>query len=637
MDDSTVCPFCAVGCRLAPGEDGRAAGREGPANPDGRLCAKGIQAFRAFDDDDRLTEPLVRRDGELVPADWATALDRVAEGFWTVLDTHGPDALAFLGAPHCTNEENYLLGKLARSLGTNNVDNRARACHAVAAGAMRERLGWPAMSNSLADLAEADLILVVGANPADQQPIAFDSYIRPAVDGGATLVHVDPRANRTTRKASVHLAPHPGTDALVVSLLCAAVLDAGLADEAFVEARTTGFAAFADSLGDLDAERDAETAGVDPETVREVGRQVGEADRLAVVAGTGVESDHGGTTTPDALVNLLLLTGNLGRPGTGMNLFRGLNNEQGAVDAGCVPDALPGHESVTDPAARERIAAEWGVEPPGSPGLPEGEALAAFGEDVHGVLVVGENPAVSKHDEAWVEERLDGLDALAVADVVHTETTARADVVLPAAVATEKRGTVTNMDRQVQRLQPTSEPPGAARTDFAILRALGRRLAPGEFDYAGPDEAFAELRRVAPPYAGVDPDGETGPWRWPDGERVLYRDSFRTGDGRAPFVPVSSGEGEEGSGLYLVAGSRVGGFAAAERADRRLHLNATDADERGVADGDSVVVEGEGVTVETEAAVGSDVRPGTAYLHADAADPLVRRGASRVEVRPARE
>ncbi len=633
MDDSTVCPFCAVGCRLAPGEEGRAVGREGPANPDGRLCAKGIQAFRAFENDDRLTEPLVRRDEDLTPVDWETALDRVARGFRSVLDTHGPDALAFLGAPHCTNEENYLLGKLARTLGTNNVDNRARACHAVAAGAMRERLGWPAMSNSLADLPEADLILVVGANPADQQPIAFDSYVRPAVDDGTTLVHIDPRANRTTRKASIHLAPHPGTDALVVSLLCAIVLDSGLADREFIEQRTTRFGAFADSLKELDIKRDAERAGLDAERVEEVGRLVGEADRAAVVAGTGVETDHDGTTTPDALVNLLLLTGNLGRAGTGMNLFRGLNNEQGAVDAGCVPDALPGHESVTDSAARERLAQEWGIEPPAIPGLPEGEALEAFGQSVRGVLVVGENPAVSKHEEEWVTERLNALDTLAVADVVHTETTARADVVLPAAVATEKRGTATNMDRQVQRLQPTSDPPGAAWTDFAILRALGRRLAPRGFGYTDPDEAFAELRRVAPSYADIDPDGESGPRRWPDGERVLYRDSFRTDDGRAPFVPVRSGDSEEKSGLYLVAGSRVGGFAAAERADRRLHLNVADARERGIADGDPVVVESEGITVETEAAVGRDVRPGTAYLHADAADPLVRQGASRVEVR----
>jgi formate dehydrogenase major subunit len=638
---STVCPFCAVGCRLAPGRGDRAVGREGPANPDGRLCAKGIEAFRAFDADERLTEPRVRRNGELVPATWAEALDRVAGTFGRIVDEDGADALAFLGAPHCTTEENYLLGKLARTLGTNNVDNRARACHAVASGAMRDRLGWPAMSNSLTDLAEADLVLVVGANPADQQPIAFDAYLRPAVDAGTALVHVDPRANRTTRKASVHLAPHPGTDALTVSLLCAVVLEEGLADRAFLEARTTGFEAFADSLGDLDVERDAGTAGLDPDTVREVGRAVGEADRAAVVVGTGVETEQGeGTiTTPDALVNLLLLTGNLGRRGTGMNLFRGLSNEQGAVDAGCVPDALPGHRPVGDTVARERLAAEWGLQPPAEPGLSEGELLAAFGDTVRGALVVGENPAVSKHDQAWIDDRLGSLELLAVADVVDTETTARADVVFPAAVATEKAGTVTNMDRQVQRLHPASEPPGRARTDFAVLRALGRRLSPAGFDYERPSEAFAELCRVAPCYEGIDPDGRDGPRRWPEGEPVLYREGFRTAeaDGRAPFVPATVGTVEPGEGLYLVAGSRVGGFAVAERADRRLHLHEADAAERGVGDGDAVLVEGEGTAVEAVAAVGTGVRQGTVFLHADVADPLVRAGAGRVELRPAGE
>jgi formate dehydrogenase major subunit len=631
---STVCPFCAVGCRLAPGPDDRAVGREGPANPDGRLCAKGIEAFRAFDPDERLTRPRVRRDGALVAVDWDRALDEAADALGGVAAAHGPDALAFLGAPHSTTEENYLLQKLARTLGTNNVDNRARACHALAAGAMRDRLGLPASTNSLADLAEADLVLVVGANPADRQPVAFDGPVRSAVTGGATLVHVDPRANRTTRAASVHLAPRPGTDALVASLLCAVVLDAGLADRAFVDARTTGFEAFADSLAGLDVAAGAARADVDPETVRAVGRAVGEADGVAVVVGTGVETD-GPTTTPDALVNLLLLTGNLGRRGAGLHLFRGLQNEQGAVDAGCVPDALPGHRPVTDEAARDRLAAEWGVAPPAEPGLPESALLASFGDGVRGALVVGENPVVSKRDPEWVESRVDALDALVVADVTETETTERADVVFPARVATEKRGTVTNLDRQVGRLRPVAEPPGAARSDFAVLRALGRRLVPGAFGDAGVAATFDEFRRVAPPYAGVDPDD--GPVRWPGGEAVLYRDAFATDDDRAAFVPVTVARDEttDDGRLALVAGSRAGGFAVAERTDPRVHLHADDAAARSVADGDRVVVAGSGARVETTAAVGSDVRRGTAYLHADAADPLVRQGVDRVTVRPA--
>jgi formate dehydrogenase major subunit len=195
------------------------------------------------------------------------------------------------------------------------------------------------------------------------------------------------------------------------------------------------------------------------------------------------------------------------------------------------------------------------------------------------------------------------------------------------------------MDRQVQRLHPASEPPGRARTDFAVLRALGRRLSPAGFDYERPSEAFAELCRVAPCYEGIDPDGRDGPRRWPEGEPVLYREGFRTAeaDGRAPFVPATVGTVEPGEGLYLVAGSRVGGFAVAERADRRLHLHEADAAERGVGDGDAVLVEGEGTAVEAVAAVGTGVRQGTVFLHADVADPLVRAGAGRVELRPAGE
>jgi len=638
--DSTVCPFCAVGCRLAPGRDGRAVGREGPANPDGRLCAKGIEAFRAFEESERLTRPRVRRDGGLVPVDWATALDAAVDALGGVLDARGPGALAFLGAPHCTTEENYLLQKLARTLGTNDVDNRARACHGLAAGAIRRRLGYPAMTNSLDDLATADLILVVGANPATQQPVAFDGAVRAAANDGATLVHVDPRANETTRTADVHLAPRPGTDALLASLLCAVVVESGLVDREFVAARTTGFDALADSLAGLDVGRGAAVAGVDADAVRRVGRAVGEADRAAVVVGTGVETTGLGTTTPDALLNLLLLTGNLGRPGTGMNLFRGLANEQGAVDAGCVPDALPGHRPVTDAAARDRVADEWGVAPPADPGRPESDLLAAFGDDVRGALVVGENPVVSKRDREWVAERVDGLDALVVADVVETETTERADVVLPACAATEKRGTVTNLDRQIGRLGPLADPPGAARPDFEILRALGRRLSPAPFDHDDPADAFAELCRVAPVYDGIDPDGEDGPQRWPDGEATLYRDGFATDDGRAPLVPVDpdATAAPGGEGLVLVAGSRAGGFAATERTDERLHLHEDDAGARGIRDGDAVTVTGaddDAPTVETRAAVGRAVRPGTAFLHADPADPLVRRGVERVEVRPA--
>jgi formate dehydrogenase major subunit len=675
-DAGSVCPFCAVGCRVRYDADsGRARGVTGAAvNRRGELCPKGVAAFDGLDED-RLTEPLVRRDGTLEPASWTEAYDRIEAGFGGVLDEHGPDALAFLGAPHCTNEENYLFQLLARALWTNNVDNRARLCHDATAAAMEARLGSVGMTNTLADLAAADAFLVIGSNPAARQPVAFDSYVRPAVDDGATLVHVDPRANETTRLADHHLAPRPGADALVVALLIDTVLREGLTDERFVTERTTGFAAFTASMADFDARRAAGRAGVDLGAVREAARAFGRADRAAVIAGTGVEPDDGrtaattGTTTADALLDLLLLTGNLGERGTGFNLFRGLNNEQGASDAGVLPHRLPGGQPVTDPEARARVAEVWGIEPPAEPGRNELDLVQGFGDSVRGVYVLGENPAVTKLDDQSVARGLDSLEFLLVQDVAPTATTEHADVVLPASAWAEKAGTVTNLDRQVQRMQPMTAPPGNARRDFAVLRELGRRLTDQAFDYEGPAEVFAELTRVNPDYAGMSYEGVgRGGQRWPfpagaeEGVEVLHRERFANGDRRAPFGSAVDPGRFDGDGrgtgsaldgdapgvddrLALLTGSRRGEFTsgttgpagARGAVDGGLGVHPADADARAVADGERVVVEGCNARVRATATHTESVRRGTVHLHASVAEPLVGEGRTRVRLVPARD
>ncbi len=644
--DGSVCPLCGVGCRLRPRSDEhdqpgdanpRARGVAGPANPNGRLCRRGVGAFDVADGR-RLTRPSVRVDGEREAASWGVAYDRVVERLTAVRDEWGPDAVAVLGAPHCTNEENYLLQKLARALGTNNVDNRSRLCHVTSTRTLAERLGWPATTNGLADLREADLILVAGANPAERQPVAFNSFVRPAVDAGATLVHVDPVGNRTTRLADVHLAPRPDADATVFDLLSAGVLDEGGVDRAFVDERTSGFEPFAAALRDLDEERVLAAAGVEAAALDRVAGLVADADRVAAMVGTGVE---GGPSAPAALLHLLLLTGNLGRPGTGIHVLRGLANEQGATDAGCAPDRLPGHQPVSNPAARERVAAEWGFEPPAEPGATATDLLAAFGSDVRAALVVGENPAVSKRERDWVSRRLSALETLVVVDIAASETTDHADVVLPAAAGVEKAGTFTNLERRVQRSRPTAAPPGAARPDFEILRDLGRRLFPetGWFDYEGVAEAFDEWTRVAPTHAGVsfadlDPAGR----QWPfDEDGVLYRERFETADGRAAFGSVqpivTPGAAD---GLVLVTGGRTSEFQA-DPSERALRLHPTDASERNVDPGAQALVGAGETTVEATARVDEDVRPGTVYLPATVADPLLRREATTVAVEPAAE
>ncbi|RRJ29569.1 molybdopterin oxidoreductase family protein [Halocatena pleomorpha] len=619
----SVCPLCAVGCRLAHSEGGRAKGREGPANPNGRLCQKGATAFEAVHADDRLTTPLVRHNGDLVPTDWSTALDRVGSDFETVCDANGPDALAFFGAPRCTNEENYLLQKLARTLGTNNVDNRARLCHTSAATALENRFGWPASTNRLADLTSADLLLVVGANPAIQQPVAFDAFIRPAVADGTTLIHVDPRRNETTRIADQHITPRPGTDALCFHLICALLVEHGYIDASFINDRTKDYEAWKASLSDIDIDAGKRTTGVDTETLFELADRIGTADRVAVAGGTGIEDSGDASSTADALLNMLLLTGNVGRPGTGFTLLRGLNNEQGAVDMGCRPDTLPGHQSLTNDAARRRVADVWGVEPPSTPGHNEHEALDAFGTAVHGALVVGENPAIEKRDADLVTSQLDALETLVVLDVFPSETMEHADIVLPAAIGLEKTGTVTNLDRRVQWLSVATSPPGMARTDYAILAALGKRLVGSGFAPPDPEAAFDELRAVNPLYEKL-PD--TADERWPvDNDSPLYADGFATHDGKAPFMPLTQVVAlPTDDELVLVVGSRAGGFEVEHTVDNRIRLNVDDATVRGIEDGDRVVVATGDSTVMTTAAVGDAVREGTAYLHADVADPLVR-------------
>jgi formate dehydrogenase major subunit len=633
----TVCPLCAVGCRLEPGEGARARGVAGPANPNGRLCRKGVGAFDG--DEERLTEPAVRQDGSLRAVSWETALDRAVTALQDVADAHGPDALAFLGAPHCTNEENYLLQKLARSFGTNNVDNRARLCHVSMARTLAERVGWPASTGGLSGLAEADVIVVAGANPAERQPVAFNSFVRPAVTAGATLVHVDPVGNRTTRLADVHLAPHPGQDRVVFDLLCARLAGVEEAvDRAFVSDRTRGYESFASSLSDIDTARARSIAGIDSDGLDRVVAAIADADRVAVLTGTGI--DGTGATAPGALVNLLLMTGNFGRPGSGLYILRGLANEQGAVDAGCAPDRLPGHQPVSDPDARDRVAAESGVRPPSAPGVTARELLDGFGDSIRGALVVGENLAVSKRDAQWLEHRLGGLDALVVLELAATETTRHADVLLPAAKGTEKDGTITNLERRVQRLHAVRAPPGSARSDFAILTAVGQRAFGGDlFAYSTPADVFDELVRVAPTHRGLTVEALGGTGRlWPadaatDG--TLYRETFDTADGRARFgtaEPLPEAE-DIGDRLWLVTGGRTGESDDRTERTRSARLNPDDAAARGIDAGESVSLVAGDSSVTVPVTPDPDVRQGTVYLAAAVADPLVRTGHASVALR----
>ena len=646
----SICPFCGVGCGIQyDPPTGGARGWAGPVNTRAEVCPKGVAAWDAVEDPDRLTTPLVREEGELVEATWDDALGRIERAFAEIVALDGPDALAFFASSNCTNEENYVFQKLARLLGTNNVDNCARLCHSSTVAAMRDRLGAGAMTNSLDDVGEADAFLVVGANPVENHPVIFRSYLLPAIKGGTTLIVVDPRETATAEAADIHLPVRPGYDIRLLNALAATIVAEDRIDRSFCGDRVSGLDEFRTFAASVDVAAAAADVGIDVETLRAAARTYADADSAAIFTGMGLSQHHYGTANVHALVNLALLTGNLGRRGAGINPLRGQNNVQGAGDVGALPDLFPGARPVADDGARAELAVEWGVEAadlPAEPGLTEVEATHAFGEMVHGAFVLGENPAVTEPNAIRVADALDSLDCLVVQDLFVTETAEHADVVLPGSAWAERGGTVTNTDRQVLRMRPNTVPPGDARRDLDVLCEVGSRLTdqPEAFSYDRPEAVFEELTRVTPPYAGMTYDGiGTDSQRWPfpagaeAGTGVLHGETFATGERRAPLRTVEHVDPADAVGdddLVLTTGRVVEHFnsgALTRRSDRlvrmagpqRVQIHPDDAATRGIADDDRVIVESERGTVAASAEVTPAVGRGRVFATFHTADPLV--------------
>nr|WP_154269747.1 MULTISPECIES: formate dehydrogenase subunit alpha [Haloferax] len=644
--NESVCPYCGVGCGIRYDADRESAvGWKGPVNQKGELCPKGAAAWDVVDHEERLTTPLVRVNGTLVEATWEEAFDRIEREFDRIVTDHGPDSVFFFTSASCTNEENYLLQKTARKLGTNNVDSCARLCHASTVAAMRNRFGAGAMTNSLEDLMEADVFLVTGANPAEQHPVIFRSYVLPALKSGAKLIHVDPRENATTKAADIHLPVKPGFDIPVLNAMAAVIVEEGLVDEAFVAERTTGFDGLRAYLSELDVDEEAERAGVDPEDLRAAARAYGEAGRAAIFTGMGMSQHHCGTDNVHTLINLPLLTGNVGKAGTGVNPLRGQNNVQGTGDVGGLPNALPGYRDVTDADARAAAAEVWGFEPPETPGLTEVEATHRFGDEVRAAYVFGEDPAMTEPNTNYVRAQFEKLDFCVVHDIFPTETSNYADVILPGSVWAEKSGTVTNTDRQVIRMRQNVAPPGNARTDLDILREFAARVA-GLESPETPEGVFDELCAVAPIYAGMSYEGiGTGSQRWPfpegatEGTTFLHADRFENGSKTAslrviehvdPADPVEDDELVLTTGRVLQhfnsgALSRRSGVLMRMRGEDVLQIHPDDAAARGIEDGARVRIENERGTVTVAAEVTPAIRRGTVFTTFHYADPLVNK------------
>jgi formate dehydrogenase major subunit len=565
----SVCPYCGVGCQLTYHvKDNRIVtvdGRDGPANR-GRLCVKGRYGFDYAHHPQRLTTPLIRRadapkksgDFTMDPArvmevfreaTWDEALDLAAGKLAAIRDSHGKRALAGFGSAKGSNEEAYLFQKLVRTgFGSNNVDHCTRLCHASSVVALLEGIGSGAVSNPVMDVTRAEVVIVIGANPTVNHPVAA-TFIKNAVKAGTKLVVMDPRRSELARHAQHYLQFKPDTDVAMLNALMHVIVEEGLVDEAFIEGRTIGYEDLKVNVAAYSPEAMAPICGVEAATLREVARLYATSKASMILWGMGISQHVHGTDNARCLIALALMTGQIGRPGTGLHPLRGQNNVQGASDAGLIPMMLPDYQRVVEPAVRARFEQAWHLAPgtlDDEPGLTVVEVMdAALAGRVKGLYVMGENPAMSDPDANHARDALAALDHLVVQDIFLTETAYLADVILPASAFAEKTGSFTNTDRLVQIGRAAIDPPGDARQDLWIIQQLARRLGlPWGTTHVS--EVFDEMRRTMPSIGGITwerlerEDAVTYPCEAEGdaGTPVVFTDHFPREGGKARFVPV---------------------------------------------------------------------------------------------------
>ncbi|MBI3283410.1 MAG: formate dehydrogenase subunit alpha [Burkholderiales bacterium] len=565
---ATLCPYCGVGCQLTyhvkDNQIIAAEGRDGPANH-GRLCVKGRYGFDYAQHPQRLTRPLIRRqdapkraDAALAPeniydvfreASWEEALEFAAGGLIKIRDTHEKKSLAGFGSAKGSNEEAYLFQKLVRlGFGSNNVDHCTRLCHASSVAALLEGLGSAAVSNPVEDVAQAEVIFIIGANPTVNHPVGA-TWIKNAVKNGAKLIVCDPRRSDLSRLALHFLQFKADTDVALLNAMLHVIFTEDLLDHEFIEKRTTGFAEFNKNLAAYAPERMEEICGIDAASIRAVARLYAKAKSSMIFWGMGISQHIHGTDNVRCLIAMALATGQIGRPGTGLHPLRGQNNVQGASDAGLIPMMYPDYQRVTDTAATAHIEQAWQV-PAGTldkeAGLTVVEIMHAIKDGkVRGMYIMGENPAMSDPDVNHARESLAALEHLVVQDIFLTETAAYADVILPASSFQEKDGSFTNTDRTVQLGRAALQPPGEARQDLWIIQQIAQKMGL-QWNYPHVSQVFEEMRQVMPSIAGISwnrlerEDAVTYPClhEGDAGAAIVFTEHFPTADGRARFMPV---------------------------------------------------------------------------------------------------
>ena len=610
---ASVCPYCGVGCQLTYHvKDNQilyVEGRNGPANQ-GRLCVKGRYGFDYAHHPHRLTKPLIRRadappkrgdfvmDPERVmdvfrEASWDEALDLAGGKLKAIRDTHGKKSLAGFGSAKGSNEEAYLFQKLVRTgFGSNNVDHCTRLCHASSVVALLEGIGSGAVSNPVMDVTKAEVVILIGANPTVNHPVAA-TWIKNAARAGTKLIVCDPRRSDLSRIAHRFLQFQADTDVAMLNAMMNVIVTDGLVDEAFIASRTIGYDELRKNVAGYTPEAMAPICGIDAETLRYVSRLYATSKASMILWGMGISQHVHGTDNARCLIALSLMTGQIGRPGTGLHPLRGQNNVQGASDAGLIPMMYPDYQRVTHADARARFEKAWKLAPgtlDDKPGLTVVEVMhAAKRGEIRGMYIMGENPAMSDPDANHAREALAALDHLVVQDIFLTETAYLADVILPAGAFPEKTGTFTNTDRLVQLGRQAIDAPGDARQDLWIIEQIANRLGCG-WNYKHVSEVFDEMRHTMPSIGGITWDrlerehAVTYPCvkEGDPGQSVVFTDDFPREGGRGRFVPADIITADERPDsdypLVLITGRQLEHWHTGSMTRRATVLDALEPD-----------------------------------------------------------
>lgn len=643
----TTCPHCATGCQFnLVVKDNRIVdveGADGPSNR-GRLCVKGRSgSFDFVHSPDRLTTPLIKNHdtGKFEEATWDDALDLMAKRFLEIKEKNGPDSLAAFACSRSTNEDVYLLQKMARvAFGTNNVDNCARVCHGPSVAGLALTLGSGAMTNPIADITADDVecIMLVGSNPEEAHPVV-GMQIRAAVERGTRLIVVDPRNIGLSAKADIHLKLRPGTNVAFSNGMCHVMIRDGLVDEEFIRTRTEGFEDFAKMVSDYTPERVAEICGVDESDLVAAAHMYAKATKAPIIYCLGVTEHSTGTEGVMSMSNMAMLCGKLGRPGCGVNPLRGQNNVQGACDMGATPADFPGYQKVVNPEVREKFEKAWGVPLNPTPGIFATEVFHAAVEGrIKGLFIFGEDQVRTDPDIHHVIEGIEALEFFVVDDLFLTETAKYADVVLPGRSYAEKEGTFSNTERRVQRVRKAVEIEGDTKLDTWIFTEIMNRMG-YEQPHLTAAEIMDEIASVTPSFAGIsharlDSDEVSGcGLQWPctspehPGTPIMHVGKFTRGLGAFSTAPYkqSTEVPDDEYPLMLTTGrilyhynatamtARTQGLVEIEGSSY-IELNTVDADALGVADGDRVKVTSRRGQIETTARVGGKTNVGETWM-----------------------